>query len=157
MNIGLIVYSDTGNTLSVAEKLTEQLKANGHKAILHRLAQKAGYRPGQTLTGFVELPPLDRYEALVFAAPVNAFSLCLPMKDYFGKVGTLGGRRTALLVTEFFPFAWMGGKQAVAWMRRTCAEKGGDVRAGAIVNWARADRARRIESAVNEIAGSLTR
>lgn len=38
MNIGMIVYSRTGNTLSVAEKLEARLSAAGHAVTLKRLA-----------------------------------------------------------------------------------------------------------------------
>ena len=37
MNIGLIVYSLSGNTLSVAMKLTEKLSAAGHAVTLERV------------------------------------------------------------------------------------------------------------------------
>jgi hypothetical protein len=156
MNIGLIVYSDTGNTLSVAERLKDKLKANCHTAGMVRLVAKAGYGPGRAFPGFKEIPSLDRYQGLVFAAPVNAFSLCLPMKTYLPTIGALDGRKTALLVTEHLPFAWMGGKQAIGWMRRACALKGADVRGFGIVNWSRQDRERRIDAAVNDIAGCFS-
>ncbi|MBN2352118.1 MAG: flavodoxin family protein [Spirochaetales bacterium] len=155
MKIGIIVFSNTGNTLSAAERLEKKLSGKGHAATLVRLMPKAGYRAGQAPTGFEELPALDRFEALVFAAPVNAFSLCLPMKEYLETIEPLRGRKTALLTTEFFPYGWMGGTRAIAMMRRACEGKGGVVCGSAIVNWSRKDRERRIEAAVDEIAGGL--
>jgi len=37
MNIGIIVYSQTGNTLSVAKKLEERLSAAGHSVNLEQV------------------------------------------------------------------------------------------------------------------------
>jgi len=37
MNIGIIVYSQTGNTLSIAKKLEEKLSAAGHSATLEEV------------------------------------------------------------------------------------------------------------------------
>ena len=37
MNIGIIVYSQTGNTLSVAKKLEEKLSLAGHSATLEQV------------------------------------------------------------------------------------------------------------------------
>ena len=155
MNIGLIVFSNTGNTLSVAERLEKKLSGKGNAAKLVRLNPKPGYQPGRAPTGFEELPALDRYEALVFAAPVNAFSLCLPMKEYLKTIEPLRGRKTALLTTEFFPYPWMGGNRGIAQMRKACAQKGGNVCGSAIVNWSRRDRERRIGAAVDELTRCL--
>jgi len=38
MNIGIIVYSWSGNTLSVAEKLQEKLSAAGHSVALEQVS-----------------------------------------------------------------------------------------------------------------------
>ena len=37
MNVGIIVYSKTGNTLSVAEKLQEAIRSAGHTVNIERI------------------------------------------------------------------------------------------------------------------------
>jgi len=46
MKIGIILYSQTGNTYSVAQKLQEKLIAKGHSVDLERLKAVGELRPG---------------------------------------------------------------------------------------------------------------
>jgi flavodoxin len=75
MNIGMIVYSQTGNTLSVATKLKEKLSAAGHSVNFERLKVVGEVKPGTKDVQFETLPNAGQYDALVFGAPVEAFSL----------------------------------------------------------------------------------
>lgn len=156
MNIGIIVYSGTGNTLSVAELVRDRLAAGGHTVKLERV-EAAGYDPQSAKP--VELtnaPDPSGYDALVFGAPVQAFSLSPVMKAYLEKLPQLAGRKTALLVTEYFPYAWMGGNRAARQMAEMCASHGAEVHGSGVVNWSRKDRARRIETCVERVSGFVT-
>ena len=76
MKIGIIVHSITGNTLSVAEHIQQQLAEKGHTAVIERI-RPSGKEPVQSEAAvqLTSMPDLSGYEALVFGSPVQAFSL----------------------------------------------------------------------------------
>ncbi|MFO8034546.1 MAG: NAD(P)H-dependent oxidoreductase [Candidatus Bipolaricaulota bacterium] len=137
MNVGLIIHSQTGNTLSVAQKLEQKLLESSHSVTVERLQPVAEVRPRAKEVEFESLPEIDAYDALVFGAPVHAFSLSPAMQAYLGKLPSLKGKPVACLVTQFFPFAWMGGNRAVRQMRKACEAKGARFCGSGIVHWSR--------------------
>ncbi len=58
---------------------------------------------------------------------------------------------SALLVTQAFPFAWMGGNQAVRQLRKACQAKGAHVCASGVVNWSRG-RERKTSEVVDRLS-----
>jgi flavorubredoxin len=152
MKIGLVIFSHTGNTQAVAERLKKKLEKDGHKVTLERLTVKGGYRTNMQTVEFEKLPDVKKYEGLVLGAPVMAFSLCPPMRQYLGQMGRLDGKKIACLTTEFFPFKWMGGNRALRRMRKDCLAAGGTVLAAGVVNWARRDREDRINDIVEKVS-----
>jgi flavodoxin len=152
MNIGVIVYSQTGNTYSVAQKLQEKLAETGHAVTLERIEVIGDVSPGQPVE-FKTQPDAAKYEALVFASPVQAFSLCQAMVDYLKQVAPLQNKRVALLVTEFFPYPWMGGNRAIRQMTRWCQSKDAAVCGSGIVNWSKKRREKQIVEVVDRLSG----
>jgi len=74
MKIGIIVHSFTGNTLLVAQKLQEALRAAGHTAEVERVVVK-DENPNQS--GHVTLenaPDPSGYDFVFFGAPVRGFA-----------------------------------------------------------------------------------
>lgn len=70
MNIGIIVYSQTGNTLSVAERVEKVLKEAGHTARVEKIeVEGEGYAVRLT-----SAPDVAPYDAVIFATPVHGFS-----------------------------------------------------------------------------------
>ena len=94
MNIGMIVYSQTGNTLSVANTLQDKLVAAGHEVTLEQIEVIGQVAPGQAVT-FQTVPDPTPYEALVLAAPVQAFSLVEVMKRYLPQSASLQDKPVA--------------------------------------------------------------
>ena len=152
MNIGMIVYSQTGNTHSVATKLEEKLAAAGHAVTLERIEVTGEVQPGKPVQ-FTTLPDAAKYESLVFGSPVHAFSLCQAMVDYLEQVASLQGKKVALLVTEAFPYPWLGGNRAVRQMKRACESKGATVCGSGIVNWMKKRREQQIVEVVDRLSG----
>lgn len=148
MKIGIIVHSQTGNTHSVALKLQEKLTAAGHSVEVEQLKTVGEVKPGAKDISFEALPDIKQYDALVFGAPVQAFSLSAVMKSYLDQVASLQGKKTALLVTQHFPYRWMGGSRAVGQMRMACEAKGAAVCGKGIVNWSRKDREQQVSAVV---------
>jgi flavodoxin len=152
MNIGMIVYSQTGNTLSVATKLKEKLSAAGHSVNFERLKAVGEVKPGTKDVQFETLPNAGQYDALVFGAPVEAFSLSPVMTSYLKQIASLQDKRVACLVTQYFPYPWLGGNQATRKMRRICESKGATVCGSGIVNWSRARRDQQIVEVVDRLS-----
>lgn len=151
MNIGLIIYSQTGNTKSVAEQLLEELSASGHTVNMEQITI-TGNTPAQPgkfeLTG---VPVPDSYDAIIFGAPVQAFSLNPVMKAYMDQLPPLSGKKVACFVTKQIPLLWFGGTGAIALMKKACESKGAEVVGTEIVVWARAKRERSIEDCVKNL------
>ena len=140
MNIGILVNSKTGNTLSVAEKLRDKLLALGHTVALEKVvASNDGEMDIQKIV--ISNPPSTQiYDMLVFAAPVNGFRLAFAMQAYLRDLPSLEGKRLAGFVTEAFPFPWMGGNQALKGMEKLVNAKGGTLIATGVVNWRSPDK-----------------
>lgn len=135
MNIGIIVWSATGHSLSVAERIAETLTGAGHTASIEKISidgDPVQRTPEFTLT---RIPPVSGFDALVLASPVEAFSLSPVMDRYLSAAGPLSGKRVYCLVTQYFPRAWMGGNRAAGQMKGL-VEAGGGIAAGtAVINW----------------------
>jgi len=153
MNIGIIVYSQTGNTLSVAEKLREKLTAAGHTASLEKVTVAGGRKPGDKSFQLETKPDPETYEAVVFGSAVEAFSLSPVLTAYLKQVGSLEGKKVACLVTQFFPYPWMGGNRAIRQMRKLCQSKGATVAGSGVVNWAKFRRDKTTAKAVDRLSG----
>ena len=155
MKIGIIVYSQTGNTLSVAEKLKEKLAAAGHSAEIEQVTVAGGRKSGDRAFQLETRPDVAQYDALIFGSAVEAFSLSPVLKSYLAGVDSLQGKQVACLVTQSFPYPWMGGNRAIRQMRRICGSKGATVRGSAIVNWAKSRREKTTARAIERLTQAV--
>ena len=152
MKIGLIVYSQTGNTLQVAEQLLASLKEAGHDATLEQItAQQSSSKPTDPWQ-ITYAPNPEAYDLIYFAAPVQAFSLCMVMKTYLAQLSGLTNKRVACFVTQQLPKGWMGGNRAIRQMRAAVEQKSGTVMNTGIVHWGKPDREQQIQRLVGELA-----
>ena len=152
MNIGIILYSQTGNTYSVSLKLKDKLITAGHSVDIKRLKVIGEVRPRTKDVKFEMLPDTEPYDVLVFGSPVQAFSLSSVMASYLTQIVSLQGKKVALLVTQFFPFPWMGGNRTVGQMKKICESKGAIVCGAEIVNWSNPSREKRISEVVEKFS-----
>jgi flavodoxin len=141
MKVGIIVFSHTGNTLSVAEKLQERLATAGHSVKLERVTA-VDDSPQAKKVELKSAPDTGPYDMLVFATPVWAFSLPPVMKHYLEQIPTLEGKAVGCFVTQTFPFPWLGGNRTIRQMVSACKALGGDVVKTGIVNWSRGREAK---------------
>jgi len=158
MDIGMIVFSHTGNTHSVATKLKEKLSAAGHAVSYERLQVVGGFSPAQANQRpedirFEALPDIGQHDRIVFGSPVQGFSLSQAMIQYLKRLPSLANKEIAFLVTEAFPYGWMGGNRAIRQMTSICESKGATVRGSGLVNWMRPSRARQIEEVTDSLSG----
>lgn len=151
MKIGIIVYSQTGNTYSVAQKLKEKLVASGHMVNVERLTPVGDVQKDPKNVRFEKLPDLAGYDALVFGAPVQAFSLSAVMATYMKQLPSLQGKKIACFVTKGLPFAFTGGSRAISRLTKDSESKGGKVVGTGIVYWGKKDRENQITDIVERI------
>jgi NAD(P)H dehydrogenase (quinone) len=151
MKIGIIVYSQTGNTDTAAQKLKEKFDAAGHTTRIEKVTAIGEVKPGAKDVRLDNIPAVDTYDALVLASPVHAFSLPLAMAAYLQQLPSLEKRKIACFVTKMLPFNWTGGNGAIARIKNLCQEKGGVVCGSAIINCAKGRRDQNIAAAVERL------
>jgi len=152
MNIGIVIYSWSGHTLAVGEKLQAKLTAAGHSAELVPVKVVGERKQGARDFELDTLPDLSAYDGVVFGSAVEAFSLSPVLTAYLKKVDSLAGKKVASLVTQQFPFPWMGGSNAIRQMRKLCVAKGAQIAGSAVVNWPKGRREKTMAAAVERLS-----
>lgn len=151
MKIGIIVHSHTGNTLSVAEKLKEELIRNGRQAELKRVAAVNEDPQAKGPVVLETAPPVDAYDILIFGGPVRAFSISPVMKAYLKQLDPLNGKEAACFVTQQLPYPQMGGNRAIKQMTAFCEAKGAKIYGTGIGNWSSKAREEKIIEVVEKL------
>jgi flavodoxin len=153
MNIGIIIYSQTGNTLSVAERLKDALQKAGHTVRLERVDAENENPNTKGSLRLKTLPDISKYDALIFGSPVQGFNLSPVMKAYLAQIPDLHGKNASCYVTQHFKKAWLGGNQAIKQMTAALVHKGAGVTDTGIVNWTGKTR----EDQINSIVAVMSR
>jgi len=152
MNIGIFVYSQTGNTLSVAQKLEGTLRSIGHMVAIKNV-KAVDDHPNYGVSHKIETPPdISNFDTVIFASPVQAFSLARPMKVFLAQIASLSGKKVYGFVTHGLKKPWLGGNRAIREITSACKEKGGELLASGIISWNADNR----ESQINELTKRFT-
>jgi menaquinone-dependent protoporphyrinogen IX oxidase len=148
MKTGIIIHSNTNNTLSVGERLLETLRSKGADACLERVTavNEDTKSPGEVR--LASAPEVGSYDMIIIGAPVHGFSLSKVMTAYLKQLPGLQGKRVACFVTEHFPKPWMGGSKTVRQTARLITDHGGTVTQTAVVNWTSKAREEQISKLV---------
>ncbi len=152
MKIGLIIYSYTGNTLSVAEKIQTALIQKGHDAVLERITATNENPNSQQAIQLLNTPSTQAYDRVIFACPVNGFQVAAVAREYLKNVPMLSGMPIDLFVTHFFPFAFLGGNQTLKQLSAFWTQKGGKVEKTGVINWSSQRRIRDIEKLADKFS-----
>jgi len=150
MKIGLMVYSQTGHTLTVAKKLQAKLSAAGHVVNLEQVQAVGHVRPNATDVKLATRPDTEPYDGLVFGSPVQGGALPPAMRCYLEQIPSLQGKRVALLLTHLFPSGW-GTNQTLEKLTEICESKGATICAAGDVRWFSLTRRRQIASVVEKL------
>lgn len=148
MDIGIIIFSRTGNTLSVAEKIRDACLAQGHTAEIERVTAENEDPNNKQPLRLKTTPDPIRYGAVIFGGPVQAFSLSPIMKAYLKQIPQVAGKKVLCFVTQYFPKPWLGGNNSIKQMCQLCQSKGMDVVESGIVNWTSKSREAQISDVV---------
>lgn len=152
MKIGLIVYSHTGNTLSVAKKLEDTLAAGGHDVAFSRVEPVNDDPRAKEPVKLLTAPDISLYEAIIFASPVQGFSLAPPMKIYLEQISDLSHKKIYCFVTQHLKKPWLGGNRAVRQINTACRAKGGNLIDGEVINWSANQRDEQIAAVVQKLS-----
>ena len=155
MNIGLFVYSYTGNTLSVAQRLKTKLEESDHHVGLESIKAR-NENPNQTQIDLTEIPDPQRYDQIILATPVRGFAVSPIMKTYLEQWPTLNQKQVTCFVTHAFPFASMGGKSTIKMMTKLIQAKQATVVATGIVDWGNFRREAQIQKLIAEFTDPRT-
>jgi flavodoxin len=93
VNIGVVVNSLSGNTLSVAMKMKEKLSAAGHAVTLERIEAVGPAKLSSEDAALKSRPALDTYDAVIFGCPVRGGTPAPPMARYLEQLPSLAGKR----------------------------------------------------------------
>ena len=148
MNIGIIVYSQTGNTLSVANRIQESCAAAGHTAEVKQITVQELPKSASRVV-LKDIPTVDGYDAVIFGAPVQAFSLCAQMKAYLQQLPDLAGLSVACYATQGLPYKWMGGNRAHRTMNALLTAKGATPMHIGHVHWKSPERNMQVAAVVS--------
>lgn len=151
MKIGIVVYSQTGNTYEVAQKLEEALSKKGNSVKIERIHVADEKQRDLNKIQMLSIPDLSTYDALVFGSPVHAFSLSHPMTAFMSQIPTLQDKKITCFVTKGLPINGTGGNQAIGVMKKICESKGGDVCGSGIIVWKK-DREKQISKISEEFS-----
>ena len=151
MKIGIIVHSQTGHTYEVAKKLQKRIYESGNEVEVEQIKLEGGKQTPDKNSKIENPPDTSKYDALIFGAPVQAFSLSRVMNMYLEQIPSIQDKKIALFVTKGMRFNWTGGNQAINKMKKISQAKGGMVYGSDIVVWNK-NRDKQIEVLIDKFA-----
>lgn len=151
MVIGIIVYSHTGHTLSVAKRLKARLTTDGHQVSLVELQTVVPLSLGATTAALKTMPNMEQYDTLLLGTPVRGGVPSPPMKVFLEQTVSFGDRKIVCFVTGVFRAEW-GRNQTIALMKAMCEAREADVIGMSSVGWWSFGRKRKINAVVDSIA-----
>ena len=139
MKAGIIVYSKTGNTLAVAERIADKLKADGVTVSVERFSAEMLPQSNKPVR-LTAVPSPNEFDVVVFGAPVQAFSLDPAMSLYFEQIKEIKSKNVLCFVTQHFKKTWMGGNHAMKQLLAFLKKKGISAKPIGVVNWSSEQR-----------------
>lgn len=143
MKVGIIVYSKTGNTLAVAERIGNQLKADGITVSVERFSAETLPQSNKPVR-LTAVPSPNEFDAVIFGAPVQAFSLDPAMSLYFEQINAINPKNVFCFVTQHFKKPWLGGNHTMKQMLALLDKKGITAKSIGVVNWSSEQREEQI-------------
>ncbi|MDP3448867.1 MAG: flavodoxin domain-containing protein [Eubacteriales bacterium] len=155
MNIGIIVYSKTGNTLQVAERIKVALELQGNTVSVKRFQAETSGETSNTPLQLTASPDPNVYDAVIFGAPVQAFSLDPAMAMYLRQIGTIRSMPAMCFITQHFKKPWMGGNRAMKQLLMLLKSRSVTAVPMGVVNWSSEQRDAQIEFISRKCAEAL--
>jgi flavodoxin len=155
MKIAVIVHSKTGTSLKLGNMFAETLRKKGHSVDVVELKTDPPVSSGTVRNhpdfSITNLPDGGKYDALIVGGPVWAFSASPVVYEAAKGLKDVSGKKVLPYVCMGLPRESMGGKQAIALLSKTLAEKGANVLPGKIVPGLFHNREKLMENAASDI------
>ncbi len=133
MNINIYYHSSTGHTDSVLARLAQKFQGI-HQMNFYQLKALNDREVDPSKVKLIEQPEIIKGDLLIFAGPVRGFSLSSIISAFILKADSLD-RPCLLLLTQYFPFSFMGGQGAMRQFKALITNKNGLIKATSIINW----------------------
>ena len=91
MKTGIIVFSQTGNTLAVAQRIRETIAAPDNEVSILKVAALNEQEADISKIQISENPETSGFDVLIFGSPVHGFSLAPVMMAYLNQNSALSG------------------------------------------------------------------
>jgi flavodoxin len=143
MSVEILVHSQTGHCLSVAEILAGLARSAGHRTSLTRIIPSDEKETDPAKLSITPVPQDAGADLYVIGAPVHGFSATPAIRKAVAQMPFLDGKRVVLFATEFLP---IGGTHTLKQLEQDVADQGGQVVATGIIHWERKDREEQIEA-----------
>jgi flavodoxin len=144
MKIGIIVYSQTYNTLGVAERLRDALANRGAEVEISRVTVEGDDPKSGTPLKLIGAPDPNGYDAVVFASPVQAFSLAQAMVLYLKQLPRFEAKKVLFFTTQYLKKPWLGTNHAIRQAKALIDVKGKSVSETGVVHWSSEQREEQI-------------
>jgi hypothetical protein len=154
MDIGIIIYSHTGHTLIVSQKLKDKLSSKGHTVTLQHLETTVPLAMSATTAELQSIPTIQPYDAVILCTPVRGGMPSPPMKAFLDKIISFEGKQVFFLVTGFFPAKW-GRNQTLYELTTICESKKAEVCGVGSVRWSSFTRKQQINNAVECLSATI--
>ncbi len=160
MNIAIVIYSESGKSLKLAQLAADKLSAAGHQVSLTRLETSPVFDSKHNLPldriKFTNLPELGKSDAVIVGGPVWAFRLCLAVrKAVLDLDGQWQGKKVLPFVTHAFPWAWLTGTSSLNSLRQLLARQGANVLPGTVLSGSGKKDEARYQAAAEAISRAL--
>jgi flavodoxin len=155
MKIGILVFSKTNNTYSVAEKLKKKLQDQGQDVVVQRIVPVNDDPGVKSPIAFSDAPDVTPYDMVVLGSPVWGFSLSLIMKEYLEQISSLKGKKVYCFVTKQLASKFTGGNKAIRQMSDSVIAKNGNCEGTFIISWKSKKREEEISRLIDEISDAV--
>ena len=145
MKIGIVLFSETGNTYSIARKLKDNLKKHDVEIKKIEIERLSKDRSDFKIT---YAPSIDCYDLVIFGSFTEGFRLTPVMKKYLESLD-LKDKKTIVFITHYFPFKFLGGNSTMKEFKNIINEKKGIVVSSGIINWSSKKRGLEILDLIN--------
>lgn len=151
MKIGFVFYSESGHTLSVLNQLEKVFQKKGH--FVEKISLLEGYDIKKRVLTF--FPKVKEFEFILFASPVQAFSLSIAMSQYLKQVQLKESQKVGFLLTQYFKKPFWGGNRAIKQMKNFIQDFHPIILGEGIVHWSSKERDTQISSVVDKLGSVL--
>jgi len=152
MKIGILIYSHSGNTLSVAEKIKVEMEKRNSDATIEKIALINDDPQSPHPAELKNIPDIDGYDKLIIGAPINGFSLCKAMKMYLQNHAKLKNKEINCFVTQHFKHSFLGGNRGIKQITSFCNNQNSTVKNTAFIHWSSNNRKEEIDTTVDLMA-----